>query len=343
MRWLAILFVLALGGAEAQLDVVIRPNCGAPAFVSPGGEFRALLTKQTALRLSRAETAYALEASWRELPGGRYEATCQMADNLLPGTYAVEAESGKGWHKSRNAVVVRASYPKSYLIAYLATPDLAASADVESRVMEAAGQGVPASDPEGNADERLPLAFVLTRAPEGGEAEYRRLVSALEKATMPVVVAPPLLKDADRYTRHFGPLPRAFRFGHDGYLLFGDAGMHADGTAQDDAVRLQLLRRQIMDCRWSTGVTPQFSPLSGMRTQLVLFVDNPLDFLLVGSEQDDASDTSIPWGATRLVPAGEAEVTVLEVSPSGVGVRTPEPSAEPPASPAENQPSDDEP
>ena len=71
---------------------------------------------------------------------------------------------------------------------------------------------------------------------------------------------------------------------------------------------MQRLRRQIKAARWTMGFTHRYETHMGMRSQLVLFVDNPLDFLAVGHlhRELEAGEHLIPWTGTKAFATAAA-------------------------------------
>jgi hypothetical protein len=121
------------------------------------------------------------------------------------------------------------------------------------------------------------------------------------------------------YENFFGPVAYTFTYGPDGYLSFDTKDfMIADSIGGQDA-DLQRMRREIKASRWSIGISHRYDPSMGMRAQLALFVDDPLDFLLFGHwhRENTEDQIRVPWNTTRIsvVPAAiNGEMRLIDVA-----------------------------
>ena len=125
-----------------------------------------------------------------------------------------------------------------------------------------------------------------------------------------------------------------FRFGRDGYLVYDTKDFRiADELGEQDGA-LQVLREQLMEpaedggpSRWSIGVSHRGGRAQGMRSQFVLFVDNPLDFLVGGhTHRDSRPGQKVSWGTTPVLVTAAAKngaVRLVHVGPNGI---TPQPT-----------------
>lgn len=170
-------------------------------------------------------------------------------------------------------------------------------------------------------------AFVLLTGDltdQGEPDQFRAVLEVLDTCKLPTFVCPGNHdRTADNYTRFFGPLTYMFAFGQDGYLSFDTKDYCvADGLGVQDSL-LERYRRAIKPCRWSVGFTHRYDPTMGMRAQLILFVDNPLDFLLFGHwhRENTAEEKTVPWGGTRVsvVPAAvDGQFRLLDMTARGL-------------------------
>lgn len=292
----------ALAGARApdgRLDVILTPNNGVPALVKPGQTFDAVLTAKCPLRLQGPEQAYALEVTWEALPGGLHRAQCAARQDVPVGVYALAAEGESRTDTNQRAVYVFSAFPDEYGFAHLS--DLHIGSNRHPRPSE-----VILADMVEVVNEAAPTFTIITGdVTEGGEtSQYQTLLPLLDRFAMPTLVCPGNHdRDADSYEQYFGPLWYAFEFGADGYLMFDtkDFLIAEEGTEQD--ANLYLLRRAIRPSRWSVGATHRYDPGMGMRAQLTLFVDDPLDYILYGHwhRGTEGNDKLVHWGTTRII------------------------------------------
>lgn len=301
---------------DGTLGIVRRPNNGVPALVLAGGTFDALLTERASLRLAGVRDSVELSANWTELPGGLAQARCHVPEDLPPGVYTIMADAQGRKDSTPRAVYVIESFPETYLVAHVANLNVGShqrDADPAVAVMA----DVDASDP----------AFVLISGNltlSGGLDQFRRVLTMLDACARPTFVCP---GGRDRQSRAFdamfGSVPYAFWFGKDGYLAFDTSGLvPAHGLGRHDA-GLELLRRAIKPARWSVGFTHCYKPQMGMRSQVVLLIDNPLDALLCGHGPVDGPEgvARAPWGRTGIIvtPPGAAGWSrLIEVTLEGV-------------------------
>jgi hypothetical protein len=82
--------------------------------------------------------------------------------------------------------------------------------------------------------------------------------------------------------------------------------------------------------RWSTGITSRFGLDWNPRSQIALFVDDPLDYLIAGALPPELG-AEVPWGHARLMPPPAVPVgdfVVLDVDAGGIRLRQAEIPAE---------------
>ncbi|MCP4640314.1 MAG: hypothetical protein GY851_07780 [bacterium] len=319
--------ILALGAASAgargpngALDVIVTPNNGVPVIVAPGEPFDALLTERASLRLTSEGAARALDVEWTDgLPGGFVRARCSVAKTAAPGAYSLEADADGRKDVNVRAVYVRKEFPKTYTFAHLTDTHVGsdrhprASEDIMTAVIDAINEAEPA------------FVLITGDVTENGEMDhFRSLLGLMDACTVPTFVCPGNHdRQSDHYERVFGPRAYAFRFGLDGYLAFDTKDYRIADDLDTQIADLQLLRREIKSVRWSIGFTHRFAMDMGMRTQLILFVDDPLDHILFGHyhRANKKDEDEVPWGDTGLTmtPAGiDGAMRFMQVSPRGV-------------------------
>lgn len=293
--------------SEGALGLIITPNNGIPALILPDQTFEALLREKAQLKLRSGETVLDISAEWTEVPGGKMKALCSIPPGAAPGPYTLEATTDSDSEPDQNvrAVYVYQSFPETYTVAHLT--DTHVGTGPESRNSEAILTGIVKLLNESEA------AFVLITGDlteNGDPDQFRTFLRILDGCRMPTFVCP---GEHDRngkaYERFFGTTAYAFRFGLDGYLSFDTKDyLIADELGPQDAL-LERLRRRIKPSRWSVGFTHRYDPAMGMRSQIALFIDNPLDFLLFGHRhrEQEEDEVVIPWGNTPALTTPAAK------------------------------------
>ncbi len=291
--------------SEGVLALIITPNSGLPALVLAGETFEAVLREKAQLKLRSGDAVLEISAEWTELPGGKMKALCSLPPGFPPGPYTLEAVTDSGADQNTRAVYVYESFPETYTVAHLTDTHVRTGAESEDSQTVLTDIVKLLNESE--------AAFVLITGDlteNGGPDQFRTFLRIMDACRMPTFVCPGEHdRSAAAYQRFFGPTAYAFRFGLDGYLSF-DTKDHliADELGAQDA-QLEGLRRRIKPSRWSVGFTHRYDPAMGMRSQIALFIDNPLDFLLIGHHhgEQEQGENIIPWGNTPalMTPAAK--------------------------------------
>lgn len=283
---------------DGTLHLIQTPNNGVPQIIVPGESMKAVLTHEAALSLVHEEEAWPLDCDWSALPGDMLCASCRTPDTLAPGCYALAAETDTVRDRNERAVYVVESFPEHYFIAHVTDTHIGTTRHPRTDT-EIIGEVVDSVN-ESEA------AFVLITGDlteNGAPEQFRLFLELLDRFVMPVFVVP---GNHDRQNRHyesfFGPLTYAFQFGSDGYLGFDTKDYFiADELGPQDGA-LHRLRRLLRPSRWSVGFTHRYDVTMGMRAQLILFVDDPLDYLIYGHYHREAGEQDgIPWGKTSII------------------------------------------
>jgi hypothetical protein len=321
MRWLAsvLLFWLSAAalarGPDGMLGLIQTPNNGLPVILTPGGAFEAVLSQQAELRL-RGQKVIPLRPRWTSLPGGRMQAICNVPADVPVGTYAIEGVVGDRTDITPRSVYIRDGFPARYAIAQMS--DLHIGLKRPIRSPEAAVTDVIAAVNASDAQ----FVLVTGDLTHGGKVEqFRSLLTILDACRIPTFVCP---GNHDRtglnYEGFFGPLAYRFRFGEDVYIGYDTKDRcTADEWGSQDA-DLQVFRRQEAGSRWIIGFSHRYEPDQGMRSQLILFVDAPLDHLIFGHWHRDAEGV-VPWGTTPYTstPATSSGfMRYFNISPEGI-------------------------
>ncbi len=283
---------------DGTLGLIQRPNNGVPTIIMPGQTFTAVLSHKSELSLRKDKRSWGLECSWVPLPGDQICALCTAPETIAPGCYALQAVSEYDEDVNERALYVVESFPEAYFIAHITDTHIGTTrhsrptADIIGDVMESV-----------NASEAS-LALITGDLTENGTPEqFRAFLEILDACLLPTFV---VSGNHDRLARHyelfFGPLTYGFQFGPDGYLGFDTKDfLVADALGPQDGA-LHRLRREIRSARWSIGFTHRYDLTMGMRAQMTLFVDDPLDYLIYGHyHREPAEQDGIPWGRTNII------------------------------------------
>jgi hypothetical protein len=316
-------------GEDGSLGLMVRPNDGAPAFVTPGGSFDVLAKSETPLALRAPDgSEWPLDTAWGDAYLGLRRGVATVPATCPPGLHALVA----GDDTNMRSVAVLEAYPTAYTVIHLHEPAVGEGNGPSLAALLAplaAPEPTDAPPPQnGEIDETVPVepapVFVLLTGnltQTGAPAEYLALLRELDAIPWPTVVVPGPADGGTAFARHFGPLPAAFRFGKDGFMLLDTSGYRPLADESPDMGRVHLLRQELMDCRWTVAAAARYSAAIGVRAQLILYVDNPLDGLVTGMDAPDAPPP-FPWGGTRLLatpPLAAGSVRVIPFGTVGFG------------------------
>jgi predicted phosphodiesterase len=322
-------FSAAARQPDGTLGLIRTPNNGIPAMVAPGGQFDVVVEQRADLRLAAGQDGPPLEAEWVDLPGGMFRARCTAPADAALGMYAIVATAGGSTDRNERAVYVRKDFPDYYVVAHLT--DTHVGSDRHPR---------PAADifrDAINAANGSEAAFVAISGDltESGQIEqFREFMAVMDECQLPTLVCPGNHdRDGLVYEQVFGPMTYGFFFGKDGYVVFDTKDyVTADDLGAQNA-DLEVLRQQIKPCRWAIGVTHRYEPAQSMRSQLILFVDNPLDHLMFGHQHRarENDPKQVPWKTTpmTMTPATvDGFMRLYDISDKEVRPREPQRVAE---------------
>ena len=317
----ALLLLLPLSGhardAAGLLDLVITPNNGMPALVTPGGAFDAVLREKGELKLSRDGKSFPLAAEWGELPGGRFRAHCTVPAEAAAGGWSLECAANGTTDTTARAVFVFSEFPEYYIVAHLSDVHIGFDKKPADEVFRKTLAAVNDSD--------AAFAVITGDLTHGGTPDqFRTFLEILDTCAVPTFVTTGNHdRDGQNYEEFFGPVTYRFTFGRDGYLAFDTKDyVTADSLGPQDGL-LGEFRRELKPCRWTVGITHRYEPMMGMRAQLTLFVDDPLDLLLFGHihrELNPEKGEIMPWGTTPMlaVPAErDGKYRLIDITAQG--------------------------
>jgi hypothetical protein len=330
MRACAVLLVFAACmSASARQDdgalgVIVSPHNARPAVVEPGQTFEAVLETEAELVLRQGEIKLPLDVRWRSLPGGKASGWCGLPAKVPPGAYDLEATGGSVADRNLRAVYVLEALPETYAVAHIADPCLGLNAGNRPS-QEVFRDLVAAANSSGAA--LIVITGDLVEQPD--RDRLKAFLDILDNATVPTYVCPGGAQEwRPLYEAYLGPLTFTFVFGLDAYLAFRTENGLANPTAGAQDSLLEVCRGRIKPARWSIGVSQRYQQAMPMRSQLVLFVDDPLDCLIAGqtTEADKEKKYGIPWGRTALIetpPAADGAFRLIDVTAQGVEPRPP--------------------
>ena len=305
--------------ADGTLGLLITPNNGIPALMAGKTTFEAAATAEAELSLETTNGSLPVAVTWKPAPGGSFKGQCTLPENVGPGLYALRARHAGVDDVNTRAVAVLPPPGDVYAIAHVSDTHNGSGRHKRNSA-EIMRDVITAVNVSGAA-----ICLVTGDVTENGEAaQFQEFLTELDRCTLPTFVCPGNHDRKDlNYERYFGPLVYWFTFGRDGYLSFDTKDFYTAPDLGAQAGELELGRRAIKSCRWSIGLPHRYENSQGMRSQLTLFVDNPLDYLLFGHwhRENTAEERGLPWGKTRIsvVPAAiDGKFRVIDVTPQGL-------------------------
>ncbi len=308
--------------ADGSLGLVLLPNDARPALVKGGGSFSVLTRAEAKLRLVSDLDTHSLSTSWVRLPDGLFEGVSVVPVEITAGPYTLEAVSDGGEDRNSRSVFVYGAFPESYRIAHLANLQIGLQTGRDAGVQRSV-KAINEAD--------VSIVFVtgdLTST--GSGAQFAQALDLLSNCRAPTFVCLGNVEAASGLSRDYmGPTPFVVRFGLDGYL-----GHYVSGPGEVDmrgrAGKLHRARRSIRDARWSVGFTNRYGLDSGFRDQLVLFRDDPLDYVICAGRSGGGEGLfSVPWGQRTggrtvgfAMPASaRGAVQIFDVGPGPGGLQ----------------------
>lgn len=319
----ACLFLLSTAAcareADGSLGLVLLPNDARPALVKSGNSFSVLARAEAELRLTSVSATHSLSTDWARLPSGLYEGVSQVPSEIAAGPYALEADSDGAEDRNSRSVFVYEAFPKSYRIAHITNLRIGPETGGDRRIYQSTKE-------INEADVSIVLVTGDLTSTGSGE-QFARALDLLSDCRAPTLVCSGSVEMASGLSRDYlGPASFVVRFGLDGYLghyVSELGGLDMRGRAGE----LHRARRSIRDARWSVSFTNYYGPESSLRDQLVLFRDDPLDYVICARRLGgDEARFSVPWehrtgGRTigfAMPVSAPGAVQIFDVGPGGV-------------------------
>ncbi len=320
--------------ADGALGLIRVPNSGQPAIVMPGDRVAVHALSRGDLQLVADDATQRLKVDWNDRLDGSFEAEVSIPEDTPSGTYALSMDYQGEFEHNARAVYVIDSFPERYQVAHITDAYIGRDDETTAElrgVIHAINARYKAAlvEPEPESEEEpesipLPLAFVLFTGDLTADAtpkQFSEVVDLLDECLVPTFVVPGV-HDANGlvFESFFGPATYRFVYGDDGYLAFDTRDLIPAEDAHPQQGLLERFRRELMPRRWSIGFTHRYDPKMGMRAQMTLFVDAPLDHLLFGhwGRANTDEERATPWGHTGITvspPVAEGSYRLLEVGP----------------------------
>lgn len=290
---------------DGTLGLIKLPNEGVPVVVAKGQDFRVLAEiKGNLFLLNEEGKRIPLQPSWRKLSSGKWEATVWLSESYTAGPYSIQliGDDGKTDINYRSVWGFEGFYGY-YTFAHISDIHISSPepTDDNSITYEKVISLLNSSDAQ----------FVLITGDlthNGSYEEMGTFLTLLNKFTKPTFVcAGNHDRAGDTYEKFFYTSTYAFRFGKDGFIVFDSREYRVANPWDEQDNVIYRYRRELKPSRWVFGVTHRYEYTMGMRLQLTLFVDDPIDFLLYGHlhRENTKEESVLPWGRTRvfIVPA----------------------------------------
>jgi predicted phosphodiesterase len=330
MLWICLSSTMTMArNLDGALDLLQTPHNGQPALVLPGGTFTILATQQAPVSLVGAGGTIALQPAWQTAAGGRWQGSCPLPLSVAPGMYTLQMNGNDRTDRNLRAVFVYAQFPEFYSFGHITDMHIGSQrGGVNSALRNTAIL---------KALNKTNVAFVVATGDltdGAGIVQFKQLLQVLDTCRHPTFVCPGNHdREGEGYERYFGPLTYCFTFGRDGYLAFDTKDYYiADEWGSQDG-DLCRFRCELKPCRFTFGLTHRYDPSMGMRSQLILFVDNPLTHLFMGHthRENRPSEKRVQWGTTpyTMTPAAiNGNYRIVDVTAQGALPRPTEKAAD---------------
>ncbi|MCX8065841.1 MAG: metallophosphoesterase [Candidatus Hydrogenedentes bacterium] len=306
---------------DGTLSLIKLPNEGVPVVVAKGQDFKVLTENKGELFLVDGDgKKFPLQPLWKSLSSGKWEAKVWLSEAYPPGAYSIQliGDNGEVDTNFRSVWIFEGFY-EYYTFAHIS--------DVHIISMDSSNDNTATFEKVINRVNSSDAQFVLITGDithNGSIEEMKAFLKLLNKFVKPTFVcAGNHDRSSNNYELFFYTSTYAFRFSKDGYIVFDSREYRvADPWDEQDNV-VYRYRRELKPSRWVFGVTHRYEYTMGMRLQLALFVDDPVDYLLYGHihRENTKEESVLPWGKTTVfvVPAcKDGYFRVYDVGEGGV-------------------------
>ncbi len=300
--------------ADGRLGLLLLPNDARPALVQVGQSFTVVAGEEAELALESVSDSFAVMTSWVRLPNGLYEGVGRVPPGAPRGAYTLKGVSDGTEDRNFRSVFVYESFPETYRVAHLSNLRIGSETGRDTRIFQSTKAINEAS---------VSIVLVTGDLTNAGTAkQYAQALDLLGDCRAPTLVSVGRAEQVSGQAGDFlGPTTFAVRFGLDGYLGYYSATpdeLDIEGRAGE----MYRMRRSIRSARWSVGFANYYGPDGGLRDQLVLFRDDPLDVVITARYplmREVRFD--IPWGNTKgfaMPTSDQGAVQIYDVGPGGV-------------------------
>ncbi|MGC8738039.1 MAG: metallophosphoesterase family protein [Candidatus Hydrogenedens sp.] len=291
---------------DGTLGIIKLPNEGCPVILAPGQTFKITAEQKGDVFLIDDEKhIIPLNSQWEKKNPETYEGLITLTDKeIKEGPYAIQIVSEKN-EKDINprSVWIRKEFKEYYVFAHISDIHILKGDlhDENAITFQTVIEKLNQSDAH----------FILITGDLTHNAlpeQWQVFLNILNQSQKPTFVcAGNHDRDEDNYEKMFFTSLYAFRYGKDGFIVFDTREYRtADSWREQDAL-LYRYRRELKSSRWTFGITHRYEFTMGIRSQITLFIDDPIDFILYGHihRENTKEESIIPWGKTRtyVVPA----------------------------------------
>ncbi|MBI2424985.1 MAG: hypothetical protein HYV27_19315 [Candidatus Hydrogenedentes bacterium] len=312
---------------QGALGILRLPNEGRPAVALAGDSFPVEAWEQGELQLVGESGSVPLAVRWEQDTSRPASGIARLPAQSAPGWYALRLQGSKGTDETPHAVHIAEEWKDYYAFGLIAATEarplnpanlaesLAALAESDVRAASLQGLAIAADDP----------------------IALQRVLDLLRICPIPVFVGGAAEGSGSlALTRHFGPSAFVFTYGEDAYYSLAPLAWAAEDSVGMEPGNLHRQRRAHRRCRWSAAICAGSAGQMGIRNSTILFVDDPVDYVLCVLPSIPEVETPIRARQGRsmiyqLPPAVERGIHVIDVTPAkGLLLRAP---SEPPAAP----------
>ncbi len=293
---------------DGTLGIIKMPNEGCPIILAPGQTFKVTTEQKGELFLIDNENKItSLTAQWKRRTPNLWEAVVTLMDKgFKEGPYSLQIITETQTKDiNTRSVWVQNSFKEYYTFAHISDIHIRSNAadDEQTVTFQEIVEKLNRSDAH----------FILMTGDLTHEAtmeQWRMFLKKLNHCKKPTFVcAGNHDRNEKNYEKMFHTSTYAFRYGKDGFIVYDTREYRvADSWSEQDAL-LYRYRRELKPSRWVFGITHRYEFTMGIRAQTILFVDDPVDFILYGHthRENTKEESVLPWGKTRVfvVPAAK--------------------------------------